>query len=260
MGKYKDIDYFVDEILAKSKAPEMSLNIYQLEWKNKENAKIAKVRRENLRFYLEEMKKLKPSYLFVGEAPGRWGCFQTGIPFTDIKILNEHQFFQKRKKLGELDYESNNLLPKKETESEITSSDVWEQLNILLQKGLKLPLLWNIYPFHPATKETCDETSADKRKNGHPTSKECNIGIKILFDLLECFNNIKKIYPIGKRASDTFQKKFLAVGNALRHPSYGGSEEFRKQFNEIYQIKEITSKPEKNQENKKDQNSEESKE
>jgi len=256
MGKYKDIDYFVDEILAKSETPEMSLNMYQLKWENEENANIAKIRRENLRFYLEKMKKLKPSYLFVGEAPGRWGCFQTGIPFTDIKILNEHQFFQERKKeLSELDYVNNNFLHKKETESEITSSDIWEQLNILLQKGLKLPLLWNIYPFHPATKKTCNETSADKRKNGHPTSKECNIGIKILFDLLDCFNNIKKIYPIGKKASDTFQEKFLAVGNVLRHPSYGGSEEFRKQFNEIYQIKEITSKSK----NKKDQNNKKNK-
>ena len=55
-------------------------------------------RRENLKLYLEKMKKLNPSFLLLGEAPGYKGCRLTGIPFSSEKILATNDFFNNTKK------------------------------------------------------------------------------------------------------------------------------------------------------------------
>lgn len=38
----------------------------------------------NLSIYIERMLEIKPTILFMGEAPGYRGCGITGIPFTDL--------------------------------------------------------------------------------------------------------------------------------------------------------------------------------
>ncbi len=239
MGKYKDIDAFIygnEHVygLANIDPPNrMSLNIYHGKGGNPE------IRRENLRFYLEEMRKSKPTRLFVGEAPGRWGCFQTGIPFTDINTLIHNCFFKGRQK----QLKESELRPlitsfdkkEKEMDPEISSKCVWECLKQLQDKGLKLPLLWNIYPFHPS-EVTNEYVLAQDRPNRHPNAKERELGMRILFDLLKCFS-IKEIYTVGTRAKETFEKKFPLTRCSLRHPAYGGCKKFKKQFDEIYQIK-----------------------
>ena len=93
MEKYKDIDEFIGGLANIVPPNKTDLNIY-----NGSEGEYPKIRRVNLRFYLEKMKKRNPSRLFVGLAPGRLGCFWTGIPFTDIETLIGNKFFQKRKK------------------------------------------------------------------------------------------------------------------------------------------------------------------
>ncbi|MBQ7589509.1 MAG: hypothetical protein IJU47_02330 [Verrucomicrobia bacterium] len=136
--------------------------------------------------------------------------------------------------------------------SEPTSSTVWERLNQLYEKELNLPLLWNIYPFQPW------KWDGEEKKNRTPKKDEIKVGLELLFDLIKCFN-IKEIYPVGKEAKKALEKEFPMVLKTestvvripyIRHPAHGGSEGFKKQFNEIYQIKNTKLKP-TNQENKK---------
>ena len=248
MGKYKDIDDFINNLAGYKSSNEWSLNIYQFEWKNEEDAKIAEVRRENLRFYLEKMKDLNPLRLFVGEAPGIKGCCRTGIPFTDERVLAcerlinkknkvdlENSFFNKLRIENNLKYSDINC---KHTQKERTSYIVWERLNRLEKSDL--PLLWNIYPFHPWKYEKNDV------KNRKPVEKECKIGCDCLFKLLKCFK-IDEIYPIGVPARDALVKvKELLNENFsniklkleeteyIPHPSYKGVRKFRERLSEIY--------------------------
>lgn len=144
---------------------------------------------------------------------------------------------------------------------EKTSSTVWKCLDKLAEKDLKYPLLWNIYPFHPG------KNAGNKTDNRTPTPEECKIGVNLLFDLLKCFN-IKEIFPVGDVAKDVLEEKIPLTDHSLCHPAArrGGITKFRKKFNEIYQIKDIspTPKNKKNQNNnnkkKKGQNSENSEE
>ena len=63
------VDSFIDYISKLETPDSKSLNMYY------GNSKEAKIRRENLRFYLSEMKRINPKCIFIGEAPGRWECF-----------------------------------------------------------------------------------------------------------------------------------------------------------------------------------------
>ena len=78
------IDTFIDYLSHLETPDEMSLNMY------KGNTLGAEVRREQPRFYLEAMRENNPSKLFVGEAPGRNGCLQSGLaglPETAMKRI-----------------------------------------------------------------------------------------------------------------------------------------------------------------------------
>ncbi len=242
-----------------------SLNIYQFEWKNEEDAKIAEVRRENLCFYLETIKELKeknqscPLYLFIGEAPGRWGCFQTGVPFTDINTLVENVFFEGRRKELEngkkLEKEklirlhiasSKEKILEKEI-SENSSTVVWECLNELPRsKDGKLPLFWNIYPFHPS--DVIDKyVLPEERPNRTPEAVEKLKVVEILLNFLKIFPNINKIYAVGHEAERTLKnekiledaqtekklEEMLKKATYVHHPAYGKGKKFKDEFKAI---------------------------
>ena len=54
------------------------------------------IRSWNLNLYLENMKKIAPKILLLGEAPGYNGCGLTGIPFTSEKIIATTPFFSRQ--------------------------------------------------------------------------------------------------------------------------------------------------------------------
>lgn len=162
----------------------------------------------NLRTYLTRLKSLNPKILLVGEAPGYRGCKLTGIPFTsEYQILNE-LFFQD----GFKTYDSGNI------DKEASASVIWS----ILKDKTEMPLMWNIYPFHPI---------ANDGKNGKPKSVDIKLGKSILESLLSIFE-IEDIYCIGKKANDALCKHPLYKGY-IRHPSYGGKNECVSKLNEI---------------------------
>ena len=228
------INIFINEILAKIDPPTMSLNIYK-------DGKDARIKRNNLKYYLMN---LNPTLLFVGEAPGRWGCYRTGIPFTDINTLTKNEFFRdcfedrKDKKEACLYIAS---FEGKKFRKEPSSTIVWKCLNeLFISEKSGLPLLWNIYPFHPSN--TCNNcTFAEERPNRAPNANERKLGMEILKGLLACFSSIKKIYAIGRKAEKTLKiqndiSQLANRGNEdiyIRHPANGGKNDFISGFRKI---------------------------
>lgn len=171
-----------------------SINFYQKGYREPREAEITS---NNLLLYLKKMQSLNPKILLVGEAPGYKGCKLSGIPFTSEYHILHEEFFK----------DGFAVFDRTKPNKEASACAIWEVLS-----GInKLPLMWNIYPFHPM--------SADGR-NGKPKSQDIELGKKILENLLTMFN-IEEIYCIGIKSMDTLANHQLYRGY-IRHPSYGG--------------------------------------
>jgi uracil-DNA glycosylase len=164
----------------------------------------------NLRIYLNLLKdKYYNGTMLVAEAPGYSGCNITGIPFTTVKILNEkpHPIF------NDLEKE----LFKGKVFSDISGAIIWEYLS----DKEKIPLFWNSFPFHPYKKYK-------KLSNRKPTKFEISEGISYIDDLIAIFKP-KHILALGRYGQESLQNIYPNRQiEYIRHPSYGGKEEFIK--------------------------------
>ena len=211
------VDSFIDYISKLETPDSKSLNMYY------GNSIESEIRRENLRFYLCEMKRIDPHCIFIGEAPGRWGCFLTGVPFTDEYTMLNNPFFK-----GEC-----KLLSDKSPHGEASASVVWGCLNRI--KIEEYPLMWNIYPFHPSNVEACCKLP-EERGNRAPNRRECDQGKDILKRLFSVFN-IQYYYAVGCKSRDKLISEYKDI-QYIRHPSRGGANLFREKFDQIFFIKE----------------------
>lgn len=165
----------------------------------------SKIRKENLRLYLNKMFVLQPKKLILGEAPGYKGCGITGIAFSSERVLCENDFFKDQ------DFKCLNKYPK--IESEISATILWNEL----EKFTIKPLIWNIFPFHP-------HSLNNKKSNRTPNKQELEIGLCYLIDLLEIFK-IEKIITLGRKP----ESKIKDLGynyTYVRHPANGGKNKF----------------------------------
>lgn len=170
-------------------------------------------RRRNLRSYLEAVRQLDVDTVWMGRDLGYRGGRRTGIALTD-----EVHFLVAR-----------NVLPgcnlQKATSgaavAERTAAEVWNLIKLLP----KAPLLWNVFPFHPY-------------ENGIPLSnrkfsrKELST-VTELNDALLSWLQIKKVVAIGQDAQ-TYASQFGLPVAGVRHPSYGGTTEFRASIRSLY--------------------------
>lgn len=208
------IDGFIS-YLANCKTPnDNSLNIYA------GNSKEAEIKRIFLRYYLDEMKKRNPTRIFIGEAPGNKGCFNTGVPFTDEFTISTNPFFADIKR----------TLPTDKLQKEKSASIMWERLSTISID--EYPLLWNIFPFHPSHVDST-HLLAKERKNRKPDIKECELGTEILKELVDCFDSVHHFYAVGRVAWYKLKKLHPDI-TYIRHPSYGGANIFRDNFNTIF--------------------------
>jgi len=169
------------------------------------NSRESQIRRKNLKLYLEKMKKLNPSFLLLGEAPGYKGCRLTGIPFSSEKILATNDFFKNQG--------FNCINEPQSLESEISATIIWNELENYTNK----PLIWNIFPFHP-------HKSNSIKSNRTPTKSELMSGKEYLKQLLEIFD-IKKIIALGRKPESQISDLGLDF-IYVRHPANGGKNKF----------------------------------
>lgn len=162
----------------------------------------SKIRRDNLRNYIESLQK--PEILLAGEAPGPWGGRFTGIPFTGEKplISGELPFSGKKSSLQEKPY------------SEYSGNIFWKTLLPYFQKFF----IWNVVPLHP-------------HKEGlplsirNPTKKEIVLFAGALHAVEEIMQPRTTI-AIGRKAETALG--LLGIAHAyVRHPSQSGATGFK---------------------------------
>lgn len=194
---------FVEELAVTEVTP----NVYnQYSYETQENA----VRRKNLLIYLENMYKLKPEVILVGEAPGYRGCRLTGVPFT-----SEYLLMNNMKGLNLFGREAGYRLASEKDKllKEATATIIWETL----LKYEMISLGWNAFPFHP-------HRAGNGESNRAPLKSELLIGEKPLLKIIEMFN-IKKVVAVGRKSEESLEKLNISC-DKVRHPAQGGKNDF----------------------------------
>jgi hypothetical protein len=152
------------------------------------------VRRRNLRLYLEELARIRPSIVLIGEAPSYRGGRLTGIPFVSETVMLAG--VETRSAPGHVlgaasGYHKATDGPKLSTEASATM--VWGTIRTLDP----LPLLWNAFPFHPF-------------HPGEPNTNRCPTPAEL---------------EIGQQAAASLGRMGVAHVK-VRHPSMGGKNQF----------------------------------
>ncbi|HHT64515.1 MAG TPA: uracil-DNA glycosylase [Clostridiales bacterium] len=199
----KSLKAFVEELAEMEVTP----NVYnQYSYEHAENA----IRRNNLYIYLQQMQKVNPKILLVGEAPGYRGCRLTGVPFT-----SEHLLMNNMKGLNLFGKQNGYRLAAENEKlmKEATATIIWE---VLTQHNIMV-LAWNAFPFHPHKKDNA-------LSNRTPLKKELLLGEKPLLQILESFH-ISKVVAMGNKAAESLNK--LGIPHEkVRHPAQGGKSDF----------------------------------
>jgi len=170
------------------------------------------VRRRNLRIYLEQMAKIGPRIVLIGEAVSHRGGRLTGIAFVSEKLMLAGVDTRNGRLLGDdRGYRKATTGPRLSTEASATM--VWGTIRDIAP----LPLLWNAFPFHPFHPN-------DPCSNRVPSAAELLIGARFIESLLHLFA-FEKVVAIGNQASLSLQR--MAIEHTkVRHPSMGGKNLF----------------------------------
>jgi hypothetical protein len=204
---------FVEELANTEVTPNV-YNQYSYDYKE------SSIRRDNLLIYLQEMSKIKPKILLVGEAVGYRGSRLTGVPFTSEHLLvnniNGLDLFGKKKGYR-LVSEKDKLI------KEATATIIWSTL----VKYELIMLAWNAFPFHPYKE-------GNKGSNRTPIKKELQIGEKSLMKIIEMFN-IDQVVAMGNKAEESLSKLGISCIK-VRHPAQGGKNQFEEGIKLIKEV------------------------
>lgn len=170
------------------------------------------IRRRNLRLYLEQMERIEPSMLLVGEAVSYRGGRLTGIAFVSETVMLHGVDTRSGRVLGaDLGYRKATEGPRLSTEASATM--VWGTIRAIEP----LPMLWNAFPYHP-------HAPGNPLTNRVPSSAELLLGGELLARLLALFR-FRTVVAIGNQSSLCLTR--LGVPHEkVRHPSMGGKNLF----------------------------------
>jgi len=170
-------------------------------------------RRDNLASVLRAAWKMQGCSLWIARDLGYRGGRRTGLPLTDeVHLAHFSQAW------GGLPLRKATVGP---PVAERTAAVIWSMLQRLQQQVL----LWNLFPLHPHQDD-------DPMSNRIHTTAERRIGEIFLIKLL---SEVKpgKIVAIGGDAALTLLR--LGIPHVrVRHPSYGGQQEFYKGIGAAY--------------------------
>lgn len=182
----------------------------------------------NLKVYLKTQYKHKAQYLFLGEASGYKGCRASGIPFTSGELLCKNSLFASQR----TSYNYYFIREKKESTSSIVYSFFNENPTIFNKI-----VMFNTFPFHP-------HKVLNDKSNRTPKREEINEGLSFLKILNNIFK-FKKYIAIGNVAYiilvDAIKKGELTLQEIkkIRHPSFGGKNDFNIELKKEFRIKQI---------------------
>ncbi|MBT3239788.1 MAG: uracil-DNA glycosylase [Chloroflexi bacterium] len=170
----------------------------------------AKIRRQNLKNYLESYTKM-PEALLVGEAPGPWGCRFSGIAFTSERQLVN----------GELPFHGKTTSTFDPPVLERSGTILWGNLLDYFPRFF----VWNCIPYHPTNPNEPLSIRTPKKSE----IVEFNPILKGMVDIL----SPKKVVAIGRKAEQGLSQIGLNP-IYVRHPSFGGKPAFIKGMAEIF--------------------------
>ena len=174
------------------------------------------MRSKTLLAILEAATQREIDSLWVGQELGYKGGRRTGLAFTDDVHLQEHA------ERWSVPFER----PTKGKEvKEGTAAEVWGVLSLI-----KAPVfLWNVFPLHTYKS---DNPSSNRKHKAH----ERSAGKKLLSQLISLLEP-HRLITIGRVA----EKVAYSLGDGhevmyVRHPSYGGQNEFRAEMRALYSL------------------------
>ncbi len=171
------------------------------------------IRQSNLRMYLDTMLSLGVEGIWIGRDCGYRGARRTGIALTDEISM---ALLESRFKVHGL-AKATAGKPIKER----TSTEIWKALSMINTAAF----LWNVFPFHPFEAE-------------NPLSNRCH-SIREFDECQDILQNILRmlkprfVVAVGSEA----QRNISRLGfksTRVRHPSYGGSQQFLHEILSIY--------------------------
>lgn len=171
------------------------------------------IRRENLRLVLEASLTKGLDSVWVGRDLGYRGGRRTGIALTDEPHLPELAT-----RLGNIALRRATMTA---PTAERTAHEIWKVLQCLPTP----PFLWNVFPFHPYEPD-------DPMSNRSHTAKEAKQCEEIVATLLEWLRP-RNIVALGAAAHHAMKR----LGHeciCVRHPSYGGHNEFNEGVRRAY--------------------------
>ena len=171
----------------------------------------ARIRRENLRAYLESAATIG-RVLVVGEAAGPWGTRFSGVPFTGERQLSDSSFPYR----GSQSSLSLPLIKQKRTPPFISNSSETFWNAMLIYSGRILA--WDMFPLHP-------HKTADALSVRNPTTREIGQFAQAI-ELLMDYAQPKKVLAIGMKAYGQLQNMQLK-SIYIRHPANGGNIKFK---------------------------------
>jgi hypothetical protein len=181
-----------------------------------DRADAAAARRRNLRMYLSSVEALEVDTIWMGRDLGYRGGRRTGLALTDEYHLPDIAIVYRGCAAAQA--------TKGPALAERTAAEIWAVL-----RALELPpLLWNVFPFHPYEPN-------DQFTNRKFSAKELTTVDDINASLI-AWLGIKRIVGIGQDAV-AYASRFGVKVVAIRHPSYGGTSEFREGMRRIYGLK-----------------------
>jgi hypothetical protein len=172
------------------------------------------VRKQNLLLFLTSALEAEPQTVWIGRDLGYRGGRRTGLPLTDESHLMT---------FCEVFEVSAVKATRTENVKERTAAEIWR----VIQRMAEPPFLWNAFPFHP-------HEAGDPLNNRCHTKREFELCEALLESLLDAFA-FTKIYVLGNDAAKAMER-LGKVYTYVRHPSYGGQTEFRRQMSEAYEL------------------------
>lgn len=180
-----------------------------------DRANAAATRRKSLRSYLQAVESLGVDTIWMGRDLGYRGGRRTGLALTDEQHLAAVAGLYPGAQAVKV-----TLGP---IVAERTAAEIWSVLSQLEVP----PLLWNVFPFHP-------HEPGDPFTNRKFTAKELSVVDELNAELVRWLG-IRRIIAIGQDAAG-YGAQFGAPVECVRHPSYGGTTEFREGMRRLYKL------------------------
>ena len=177
------------------------------------------LRRRALRTYLEAIVALGTNTIWMGRDLGYRGGRRTGLALTDEAHLPLFSSFYPGSDVAKT--------TRGGIVAERTAAEIWGALSQLDMP----PLLWNVFPFHP-------HEPGQPFTNRKFTAKELLAVDELNGELVQMLH-IDRIIAIGQDAA-SYATQFGATVECVRHPSYGGTTEFRAGICRLYNLAKIT--------------------